>query len=117
MKDTVSPVFPLCLQLQRWVLASTLLLIFPLSLSAQEEGPLTLHGVVRRILAVHPLTQAAQARVEAALGMVRQARAYANPSFNFTHSDFILERTYSLTQPLEWPFKRTYRIGVAKAEE
>jgi len=49
--------------------------------------------------------------------MTRQARAYTNPTFTFTNSEFIFERTYSLTQPLEWPFKRTYRIGVAEAEE
>ena len=73
--------------------------------------------MVRQVLAAHPLTQAARARVQAALGMTRQARAYTNPTFTFTNSEFIFERTYSLTQPLEWPFKRTYRIGVAEAEE
>jgi len=88
-----------------------------LPLCAQEEEVLTLSEVVRQVLAVHPLTQAAQARVEAMLETVRQTRAYPNPIFTFTHSDFSRERTYSLSQPLEWPFKRTYRIGVAKVEE
>lgn len=88
-----------------------------LALRAQEEEVLNLPGVVRQVLAVHPLTQAAQARVEAMLAMVRQTRAYANPTFTFTYNDFTRERTYSLSQSLEWPFKRSYRIGVAKAEE
>ena len=92
-------------------------LSLPLSLLAQEEGTLTLQQVVSQVLAVHPLTQAAQARVQAALGMVRQARAYANPAFTFTNNEATEERTYGLTQSLEWPFKRTYRIGVAEAEE
>jgi len=70
-----------------------------------------------QVLAVHPLTQAAQARVEAALGMARQARAYPNPSFAFANNNFALERTYGLTQSVEWPFRRTYRIGVAQADE
>ena len=86
-------------------------------LSAQESQTLTLQEVERQVLAVHPLTQAAQARVKAALGMARQARAYSNPSFAFANNDFALERTYGLTQSFEWPFKRTYRIGVAQAEE
>lgn len=101
-------------------LAFTLIFSFlsvPLSLSAREGGSLTLSETVRQVLAVHPLTQAAQARVAVALGMVRQARAYANPAFKFAHNDFTRERTYGLTQFLEWPFKRTYRIGAAKAEE
>src|SRR5439155_653196 len=89
----------------------------PLSLLAQEEGTLTLQQVVSQVLAVHPLTQAAQARVQAALGMVRQARAYANPAFTFTNNEATDERAYGLTQSLEWPFKRSYRIGVAEAEE
>jgi len=89
----------------------------PFSLLAQEEGALTLQQVVSQVLAVHPLTQAARARVQAALGMVRQARAYANPAFTFTNNEATEERTYGLTQSLEWPFKRTYRIGVAEAEE
>ncbi|MBI3303379.1 MAG: TolC family protein [Deltaproteobacteria bacterium] len=78
---------------------------------------MTLQEVVRQVLSVHPLTQAARARVQAALGMARQARAYSNPAFTFTNNDFSFERTYGLTQSLEWPFKRTYRIGVAEAEE
>jgi outer membrane protein, heavy metal efflux system len=86
-------------------------------LYAQEDQSFTLPEVVKQVLAVHPLTQAAQARVTAALGMVRQARAYPNPAFTFTNNDFTFERTYSLTQPFEWPFKRTYRIGVAQADE
>ena len=89
----------------------------PSPLPAQEEDALTLQSVVSQVLAAHPLTQAAQARVQAALGMVRQARAYPNPAFTFTNNDFTFERTYGLTQSLEWPFKRNYRVGVAEAEE
>src|SRR2546425_12386243 len=73
-------------------------LSLPFSLPAQEESALTLQQVVSQVLAVHSLTQAAQARVQAALGMVRQARAYANPSFIFTNNEVTLERTYGLTQ-------------------
>lgn len=86
-------------------------------LCAQEDQSLTLPEVVRQVLAVHPLNQAAQARVAAALGMARQARAYPNPAFIFTNNDFTFERTYGLTQPLEWPFKRNYRVGIAEADE
>jgi len=89
----------------------------PLSLLAQEERALTLQEVVSQVLAVHPLTQAAHARVKAALAMVHQARAYANPSFTFTNNEATEERSYGFIQPIEWPFKRTYRIGVAEAEE
>ncbi len=98
------------------VVALLLLWRVPL-LCAQEDGSFTLPEVVRQVLAAHPLTQAAQARVSAALGMVRQARAYPNPAFTFTNNDFTFERTYGLTQSLEWPFKRNYRVGVAEAEE
>jgi outer membrane protein, heavy metal efflux system len=86
-------------------------------LSAQELPPLTLQEVEGQVLAVHPLTQAAQARVEAALGMARQARAYPNPTFAFANNNFALERTFGLTQSIEWPFRRGYRIGAAQADE
>jgi cobalt-zinc-cadmium efflux system outer membrane protein len=84
---------------------------------AQENESLTLSLVVQRVLAAHPLTQAAQARVQTAFGLTRQAGAYANPRFSFEDNDPSREFTYGLTQPLEWPFKRTYRIGIAKADE
>ena len=64
---------------------------------------MTLQEVVKQVLTVHPLTQAAQARVETALEMARQARAYPNPAFTFTHNDFTHERTYGLSQMFEWP--------------
>ena len=122
MKDAVSA-FPLFGLHQLWgqVLPAPLLLLFslsfPCSLPAQEAETLTLSGIVRQVLTAHPRTQAAQARVQAALGMARQARAYPNPAFTFTNNDFALERSYGLTQSLEWPFKRNYRVGVAEAEE
>ncbi len=87
------------------------------SASAQEREPLTLTDIVQRVLAAHPLTQAAQARVQAASGLTRQARAYANPTFSYEDNDPSRELTYGLRQPLEWPFKRGYRIGVAQADE
>ncbi|MBI3249886.1 MAG: TolC family protein [Deltaproteobacteria bacterium] len=83
----------------------------------QIDTVLTLPLVVQRVLATHPLTQAAQARVQMALGLTRQAGAYANPKFSFENNDPSREFTYGLAQPLEWPFKRTYRIGIAKANE
>jgi cobalt-zinc-cadmium efflux system outer membrane protein len=86
-------------------------------ISAQEVEALTLNDVMTRVLAAHPLTQAAQARVQAASGLTRQAGAYANPTFSFEDSDPSREHTYGLKQPLEWPFKRTYRIGIAQADE
>ncbi len=84
---------------------------------AQKEAVLSLPLVVQRVLATHPLTQAAQARVETALGLTRQAGTYANPRFSFENNDPSREFTYGLTQPLEWPFKRTYRLGIATANE
>lgn len=84
---------------------------------AEGEEPLTLSRTVQQVLAVHPLTQAAEARVQETLGLVRQAGAYANPTFAFEHNDPSREQTYSLKQPLEWPFKRAYRIGMAQADE
>jgi len=93
-------------------------LLFSSSSYAVEGGePLTLSQTVQRVLTVHPLTRAAEARVQETLGLVRQAGAYANPTFTFEHNDPTQERTYILRQPLEWPFKRTYRIGVAAADE
>lgn len=86
-------------------------------LSAQETESLTLTGVVKQVLVAHPLTQASQARIQTASGMTRQAGAYANPTFAFELNDPSRERTYGLKQPLEWPFKRTYRIDIAKADE
>lgn len=93
--------------------------VFPILAQAGEllREPLSLHNVVQRVLATHPSTQAAQARVLTALGLTRQAGAYANPRFSFEDNDPPHEYTYGLTQPLEWPFKRTYRIGIAKADE
>ena len=89
----------------------------PPPLCAQEDKGFTLPEVVSQVLAVHPLTQAARARVQGALGLVRQAQAYPNPTFAFANNNFALERTYGLTQPFEWPFKRAYRVGVAQADE
>src|SRR5215470_4578343 len=86
-------------------------------LAAQETEPLTLSGVVKQVLTTHPLTQASLERVNVAVGLARQARAYPNPSFTFTNNDFTFERTYAFSQPLEWPFKRDYRIGVAESEK
>lgn len=101
--------------------ASLFLLWLALPIPAQAgeavREPLSLHNVVQRVLATHPFTQAAQARVLTALGLTRQAGAYANPRFSFEDNDPSHEYTYGLTQPLEWPFKRTYRIGIAKADE
>jgi outer membrane protein, heavy metal efflux system len=84
---------------------------------AQERESLSLQNVVQRVLATHPLIQATQARIQTAAGLTRQAGAYANPRFSFEDNDPSREYTYGLTQPLEWPFKRTYRIGIAKADE
>jgi cobalt-zinc-cadmium efflux system outer membrane protein len=86
-------------------------------LTAQETETLSLQSVVQRVLAAHPLTQAAEARVQETLGLVRQAGAYANPTFAFEDSDPSREHTYTLKQPLEWPFKRAYRVGMAQADE
>ena len=86
-------------------------------LYAQDAAPLTLRAVVHQVLTTHPLTEAAAARVQAALGLVRQAGAYANPEFSFAHNEFARERTAGLKQVFEWPFKRSYRIGVALADE
>jgi cobalt-zinc-cadmium efflux system outer membrane protein len=84
---------------------------------AQETETLSLQSVVQHVLSVHPLTQAAQARVQATFGLTRQAGAYANPTFSYEDNDPSREHTYGLKQPLEWPFKRTYRIDIAKADE
>src|SRR5262245_32311088 len=85
---------------------------------AQEEGQsLTLPEVVQHVLLVHPSTQAAEARVQTALGLTRQSGAYPNPTFTFEDNDPSREQTYTLSQPLEWPFKRNYRIGAATADE
>src|SRR6476620_8882174 len=73
-----------------WLIAMPLLWLASRSL-AQETESLTLPGVVQRVLATHPLTQAAQARVQTAVGLARQARAYVNPSFTFTNNDFTFE--------------------------
>lgn len=93
-------------------------LFLPEVLWAQEERrPLTLPEVVQHVLLAHPLTQAAAARVQTALGLLRQAGAYPNPTFTFEDNDPSREHTYTLRQPLEWPFKRSYRISVAAADE
>jgi len=84
---------------------------------AQEETALSVQKVVQQVLTVHPLTAAMQARVRIALDLVRQAGAYANPTFTFEDNDPSREHTYGLNQTLEWPFKRAYRIDVAKADE
>src|SRR5262245_34885359 len=111
-----------CVRAVRWsypwlALVLVRMLYGPSLLRAQAEETLTLPMAVQRVLAVHPLTQAAQARVQTALGMARQAKAYANPAFSFEDNDPSREYTYGLKQPLEWPFKRTYRIDIAKADE
>lgn len=94
-----------------------LLFLWCPSLYAEADESFTLPEVVKQVLAAHPLTQAAQARVQTALGLVRQAGAYANPTFTFEDNDPSREHTYGLNQTLEWPFKRTYRLGVAEADE
>jgi len=71
---------------------------------------------VQQVLTEHPLSQAAQARIQVALGLTRQAGAYPNPEFTFTNNSFVYERTAGLKQVLEWPFKRIYRIDAATAD-
>src|SRR5262245_56755221 len=85
-------------------------------LSAHPAGALTLQGAVHQVLVTHPLTPAAVARVQAALATMSQARAYPNPALTFTYNDPSRERTYTVRQPLEWPFQRTARIGAAAAD-
>lgn len=92
-------------------------IFFPCPLWAQDDTPRTLQAVIQQVLTVHPLNQAAASRVQAASGVMRQAGAYANPTFTFELNDPSREYTYLLRQPLEWPFKRGYRIGVATADE
>ncbi|MBI3799043.1 MAG: TolC family protein [Deltaproteobacteria bacterium] len=104
-------------RLCRFCLTVVVLLGQSALLSAQELPALTLQEAEGQVLAVHPLTQVAQARVKAALGLMRQARAYPNPSFAFANNNFALERTFGLTQSIEWPFRRGYRIGVARTDE
>jgi cobalt-zinc-cadmium efflux system outer membrane protein len=89
----------------------------PIPFPAWAEETFSLSAVVKQVLAVHPLTQAAQARVQTALGLTRQSKAYPNPTFSYEDNDPSREQTYGLKQPLEWPFKRAYRIDIAKADE
>jgi len=86
-------------------------------LHAQDLPPLTLRAVVNQVLTTHPLTAAAAARVQAALGVVQQAGAYVNPEFAIAHNEFSREQTAGLRQVFEWPLKRQYRIGAALADE
>src|SRR5581483_7277163 len=92
-----------------------LLCLWPALLLAGGQASLSLPAVVQQVLTQHPLPQAAEAHVEASRGLTRQAGAYPNPTFAFEDNDPSRELTYLLKQPLEWPFKRTYRIGVATA--
>ena len=95
--------------------AIVLLCLWPAVLLAEGQASLSLPAVVQQVLTQHPLPQAAEAHVEASRGLTRQAGAYPNPTFAFEHNDPSREQTYLFKQPLEWPFKRTYRIGVAAA--
>lgn len=93
---------------------------------AQEAGPLTLQDAITRAVEADPGLQAAGAGVDAARGGMRQARARPNPELsaeveNFNGSGALrgfdgAETTFSLSQEVEIPGRRSSRIRLADRE-
>ena len=86
--------------------------------------PLPLAAAIARVHAVAPQRRAAQARIQAAEGSVRQANRLPNPSLDLHQEnlgagsplDQTLDVFATLSQPLEIGGKRAARTAVAAAE-
>ncbi len=81
----------------------------------------TLVEVREKALAANPELQALTAQVQAAAGAYRQARAFANPELVFEAEDFggtlpadaASQKTFSVSQSIEWFGKRSARVAAA----
>ncbi len=86
------------------------------------DGSLTLGEARRNALASSPALQAIEAQLRAADGASRQARAFANPDLLLEAEDFggddslpvTPQRTFSLSQSIEWFGKRSARIAASE---
>jgi outer membrane protein, heavy metal efflux system len=84
-------------------------------------GLVSLAEARERALAANPEIQALAAQVQAAEGAHRQARAFANPELVIEVEDFggnlpaeaATQRTFSLSQSLEWFGRRSARVAAA----
>jgi len=90
------------------------------STSAQEPAPLALEEAERRALQASPAVRAAEARVRAEQGRLRQAGLYPNPdltldTLRFTHGFGPKETSLSLRQPIPYHGKRALERREAEA--
>ncbi|MDD5564956.1 MAG: TolC family protein [Thermoanaerobaculaceae bacterium] len=92
------------------------------ALDAAPASTLTLAGARQQALSTSPDLQALNARVQAAEGAARQARAFANPELALETEDFggdktlgvTPQNTVSLSQGIEWFGKRSARVEAAQ---
>lgn len=86
------------------------------------DASLTLAEARGNALAASPALQALEAQLRAADGASRQARAFVNPDLLFEAEDFggdaslpvTPQRTFSLSQSIEWFGKRSARIAATE---
>jgi cobalt-zinc-cadmium efflux system outer membrane protein len=91
---------------------------------AQPAPALTLTAAREKALAASPGLLALTARVQAAEGASRQARAFANPNLVLEAEDFggsesldvTPQNTVSISQSIEWFGKRSARVDAAELE-
>lgn len=87
-----------------------------------SAATLTLADARQRALSVSPELQGLAAQVQAAEGAYRQARAFANPDLVLEAEDFggsgtldvTSQRTFSISQSIEWFGKRSARVHAAQ---
>ena len=114
-----------------WCLAS-LALVAGISLPASAQVPdrpqtgeeLTLDEARERALAANPELRVGRGAAAAVAGAYRQARAFANPELVIEAEDFggnlpadtPTQRTFSISQSVEWFGKRSARVEAARLE-
>ncbi len=101
-----------------------LLILVPLFLYPQSPREFSLKEILKIGASNNPRFAAIVHRADAKRAALRQARTFANPSFNYHIGDAenfegTISRTtqeLSIAQPIENPFKRHYRIQAFKSD-
>lgn len=108
------------------VIGTAIVLLFPLAVSAESSGALTLSGALQRAAAANPKLAAANLSIGIATGKRIQAGAVPNPEVSFELDNAFgtgdyggmrsAETTLQLSQLIELGGKRDARIAAGSAE-
>lgn len=91
-------------------------LLVPSLLHAQGGRAVTRADAIAAALAAGPRALEARADSAAARGDLASARAFANPVFSATYTKSVPRYHYILDIPVDWPWVRAPRVGVANAD-